>query len=248
MNEFALITTKIGKNLWSVYRGGCMKLPQIHIIKYTLEDLKTLENIKEQSILNLRKMIDILVIDDDEFSPGDFLEKNNFRLTYKKDIDNVRDVSEYPIIMCDIRGVGKKISETYEGAYLIKEIKTSYPAKRVIAYTASQYDASYNKFLNYSDELLTKGLALEDWVTILDSQIHKSVDPAFQWSNLRIQLLDKGFSTIEVAKLESDFVESCKRKDFSLFEKNTSKLNSDLRGMVIEFLSSSAIKLIKGGL
>ena len=224
-----------------------MKIPQIHIVKYTLDDLKTIENIKEQNILNLRKMIDILVIDDEEFAPGAFLEKNNFRLTYKKDIDNVRDVSEYPIIMCDIRGVGKNISESYEGAYLIKEIKTSYPAKRVIAYTASQYDASYNKYLNYSDELLTKGLALEDWVSILDSQIHKSVDPVFQWSNLRNQLLNKGTSTIDVAKLESSFVESCKRKDFSVLEKNTSKLNSDLRGIIIEFLSSTTVKLIKGG-
>lgn len=225
-----------------------MKLPQIHIIKYTLDDLKTFENIKEQSILDLRKSIDILVIDDEEFSPGDFLVKNNFRLTYKKDIDNVRDVSEYPIIMCDVRGVGKNISETYEGAYLIKEIKTSYPAKRVIAYTASQYDASYNKYLNYSDELLTKGLALEDWVTILDNQIHKSVDPVFQWGNLRSQLLTKGFTTIEIARLESDFVESCKRKDFSLFEKNTSRLSGDVRGIIVEFLSSTAVKFIKGGL
>lgn len=225
-----------------------MKLPQIHIIKYTLDDLKTFENIKEQSILDLRKSIDILVIDDEEFSPGDFLVRNNFRLTYKKDIDNVRDVSEYPIIMCDVRGVGKNISETYEGAYLIKEIKTSYPAKRVIAYTASQYDASYNKYLNYSDELLTKGLALEDWVTILDNQIHKSVDPVFQWGNLRSQLLTKGFTTIEIARLESDFVESCKRKDFSLFEKNTSRLRGDVRGIIVEFLSSTAVKFIKGGL
>lgn len=225
-----------------------MKLPQIHIIKYTLDDLKTFENIKEQSILDLRKSIDILVIDDEEFSPGDFLVRNNFRLTYKKDIDNVRDVSEYPIIMCDVRGVGKNISETYEGAYLIKEIKTSYPAKRVIAYTASQYDASYNKYLNYSDELLTKGLALEDWVTILDNQIHKSVDPVFQWGNLRSQLLTKGFTTIEIARLESDFVESCKRKDFSLFEKNTSRLSGDVRGIIVEFLSSTAVKFIKGGL
>ena len=200
-----------------------MKWPQIYIISYTLEDLKALENIKDQNVLDLRKMIDILVIDDEEFSPGGFLEKNNFRLTYKKDIDNVKDVSEYPIIMCDIRGVGKHISETYEGAYLIKEIKTSYPEKRVIAYTASQYDASYNKFLNYSDELLTKGTALEDWVTILDNQIHKSVDPIYQWGKLRNQLIDKGSSTIEVAKLESYFVESCKRKDFSIHEKNTSR-------------------------
>lgn len=52
-----------------------MKWPQIYIISYTLEDLKALENIKDQNVLDLRKMIDILVIDDEEFSPGGFLEK-----------------------------------------------------------------------------------------------------------------------------------------------------------------------------
>jgi len=110
-----------------------MKFPQISIVKYTLDDLKIIENTKEKSVQDLRKVVDVLIIDDEEFPPTDFLRNNNFRLTQKKDIDNVKDVSEYPIIMCDIRGVGKKLSTDYEGAYLIKEIKQSYPAKRVIA-------------------------------------------------------------------------------------------------------------------
>lgn len=225
-----------------------MKVPQISFIKYTLDDLKPIENVKDEPVLKLRKMIDILVIDDEAFEPGDFLSKNNFRLTYKSDIDNVRDVSEYPIVMCDVRGVGKKISENYEGAYLIKEIKTSYPDKRVIAYTASQYDASYNKYLSYADELLTKGLNLEDWVTILDEHITKIVDPIFQWCNLRNALLDKGVTTIEVAELESDFVNACIKKNFNDFEKNARKMKSDMRSVAIEFLSSAAVKLIQGAL
>lgn len=225
-----------------------MKFPQISIVKYTLDDLKIIENTKEKSVQDLRKVVDVLIIDDEEFPPTDFLRNNNFRLTQKKDIDNVKDVSEYPIIMCDIRGVGKKLSTDYEGAYLIKEIKQSYPAKRVIAYTASQYDASYNKYLSYADELLTKGISLDDWVIILDDQINKAVDPIYQWSNLRKQFLNNGVSTIAVARLESDFVNSCQKKDFSTFEKNAQKLGSACKGIVIEFLSSSAVRLIKGAI
>lgn len=223
-----------------------MKLPQIHIIKYTIEDLKMIEMVKQEKILDLRKQIDVLVIDDEEFSAGKFLTSNNFRITYKSDIDNIKDVSEYPIIMCDVRGVGQKLSQTYEGAFIIKEIKNSYPTKRVIAYTASQYDASYNKYLSYADELLTKGLALEDWLTTLDNQIHKSIDPIFQWKNLRRQLLDNGVSTIDVAKMESVFVKSYKNKDFSDFERIANQTTPDMRGIVVDFLSSAAIKFIKG--
>ncbi|MBO5388952.1 MAG: hypothetical protein J6A59_12660 [Lachnospiraceae bacterium] len=225
-----------------------MNLPQIEIIKYTLDDLRTIENFKDEGILKLRTMIDILVIDDEVFEPGDFLTKNNFRLTYKNNIDNVRDVSEYPIIMCDIRGVGKELNEEYQGAYLIKEIKTSYPDKTVIAYTASQYDATYNKFLSYADELLTKGLALEDWVSILDVNLKKMIDPMYQWCDVRNKLFDKGLSTIKVAKLESDYVEACKKKDFKVFEKNTKNMESEIRSIIIEFLSSSTVKWIKGAI
>lgn len=223
-----------------------MKLPRISITKYTIEDLKAIKSIKREANLKLRKRIDILVIDDEEFTPGEFLDKNHFSLTYKTDIDNVKDVSEYPIVMCDIRGVGGNLSKQYEGAYLIKEIKQNYPEKRVIAYTASSYDASYNKYLDYADELLKKGTSLEDWVTILDEQIKKAVDPVYQWCVFREALLNKGVSTIDVAKMESNFVQACKVKDFDGFERKAQKLNGEVKNLVVEILSSSAVKLILG--
>lgn len=223
-----------------------MKLPELYFIKYKIDDLKLGESVRDERALDLRRRIDVLVIDDEEFSASSFLTKNNFRLTYKKDVDNIKDVSEYPIILCDIRGVGKQLSSSYEGAFLIKEIKNSYPSKRVIAYTASQYDPTYNQYLEYADEVVNKGLALEDWLTLLDKQIRKTTDPVFQWCSLRKQLLEKGVSTIEVAKLESVFVSSYKKGEFTDFEKMANKMNVETKGLIIEFLSSAAIKLIKG--
>lgn len=224
----------------------CMKIPEICFIKYKIEDLKLSESVKDEKILDLRKRIDILVIDDEDFTPYNFLINNNFRLTYKKDIDNVRDVSEYPIILCDIRGVGKQLSNSYEGAFLIKEIKKNYPSKRVIAYTASQYDPTYNQYLEYADELVQKGLALEDWLKLLDEQIEKTIDPIFQWNNLRKKLLSKHVATIDVAKLESLFVDSYKKGKFDSFEDTANKMSGDVKGIVLEFLSSAAVKMIKG--
>ena len=223
-----------------------MKIPEICFIKYRIDDLKLSESVKDEKMLDLRRRIDILVIDDENFMPSNFLINNNFRLTYKKDVDNVRDVSEYPIILCDIRGVGKRLSDSYEGAFLIKEIKKNYPTKRVIAYTASQYDATYNQYFEYADEVVQKGLALEDWLKLLDEQIEKIIDPIFQWNNLREKLLSKQVATIEVARLESQFVDSYKKKKFDSFEETANKMNSDVKGIILEFLSSAAVKMIKG--
>lgn len=223
-----------------------MKIPEICIIKYRIEDLKLSESVKDEKILDLRKRIDILVIDDEEFTPSIFLSNNNFRLTYKKDIDNVKDVSEYPIILCDIRGVGKLLSNSYEGAFLIKEIKRNYPSKRVIAYTASQYDPTYNQYLEYADAMVHKGLGLEDWVNLLDEQIYKTIDPIFQWNNLRMKLLNEHVTTIEVAKLESLFVDSYKKGKFENFEETANGMTGDVKGILLEFLSSAAVKMIKG--
>lgn len=223
-----------------------MKIPEICFIKYRIDDLKLSESVKDEKILDLRRRIDILVIDDEKFTPYDFLVNNNFRLTYKKDIDNVKDVSEYPIILCDIRGVGKQLSDSYEGAFLIKEIKKNYPSKRVIAYTASQYDPTYNQYLEYADEVVQKGLALEDWLKLLDEQIEKTINPIFQWNNLREKLLSKYVATIEVARLESQFVDSYKKKKFDSLENTANKMNSDVKGIILEFLSSATVKMIKG--
>lgn len=223
-----------------------MKIPELFLIKYKIDDLKLNESVKKERILDLRRRIDVLVIDDQEFSPADFLINNNFRITCRKDVDNVKDVSEYPIILCDIKGVGKKLNSSYEGAFLIKEIKNSYPSKRVIAYTASQYDPTYNQFLEFADATVNKGLDLEDWLTLLDDQIRKTIDPVFQWYNLRQELLNKGVSTIETAKLESVFVSSYKKGEFTSFEKEASKLTIETKGIISEFLSSAAVKLIRG--
>mgnify|MGYP002318330657 FL=1 len=141
-----------------------MRIPKITITSYTIKDIVVSEIAKQQRINDLRKKTDILIIDDEDFAPQEFLENNNYRFTNKSDIDNIRDVSEYPIILCDIRGIGKKISNAYEGAFVIQEIKKNYPEKIVLAYTASQYDPSYNSYIQKADDVLQKSLSTESWL------------------------------------------------------------------------------------
>lgn len=74
----------------------------------TIADLSEMTIIKQShSMVELRKNINILIIDDNSFYAEDFLKANGYQITHKNDIDNIRDVEPYEIIMCDIAGVGK---------------------------------------------------------------------------------------------------------------------------------------------
>lgn len=224
-----------------------IKIPKIAFIKYSINDVKISENVRRERIADLRKRTDVLVIDDENFEPKDFLEKNNYRLTIKHDIDNTKDVSEYPIILCDIRGVGTKISPAFEGAFLIKEIKKNYPEKIVIAYTASQYDPSYNGYIRKADNVLPKDLSMEDWLEQLDKYIYMLADPVEQWKILRQKLFNVDAPLIDVAKLESSFVDAYLRNEFDNFKKLVEKETSeDVKNLAGDFIANVVNRLVRG--
>lgn len=229
-----------------------LKIPHIYFTQYTIEDLTGGELLKKFSATEIRRYIDILVIDDEEFTVGKKLQANNFQISYTKDISNVKDVSAYQIILCDIRGVGIQLDSPFEGAFLIKEIKKSYPTKHVIAYTGSNYDASYNNFLRYADEIVKKGLSAEEWIDILDEEIEKCIDPIFQWKKVRTKLLEQGLSLKNVAKLESEYVHAIRTKNFDGFENLANALDAQIgqKGskFISELLSSVAVSLIMKGI
>lgn len=222
-----------------------MRIPKITITSYTIKDIVVSEIAKQQRINDLRKKTDILIIDDEDFAPQEFLENNNYRFTNKSDIDNIRDVSGYPIILCDIRGIGKKISNAYEGAFVIQEIKKNYPEKIVLAYTASQYDPSYNSYIQKADDVLQKSLSTESWLENLDKYLYMISDPIFQWKKFRNQLLEKDVSLITVARYEDIFVKSYKKGDFKDFKNLEASVDGDIKNIFSKFISTILVELIK---
>ena len=55
-----------------------------------------------------RSIIPIAVIDDEELAYIDILRNHGFNLRQFKDIEDVKAVQSYDIVMCDIKGVGKE--------------------------------------------------------------------------------------------------------------------------------------------
>lgn len=172
-----------------------------------------------------------MVIDDDEFVYLDSLKRSEYCIEYRPDIQSLKDVAEYDIILCDIRGVGKFLNSPFEGAYLVKQIKEKYPNKIVISYTANNYDPKFQEYLAFADATIPKGTALEDWDSMLTKMLKELADPVKQWEKARKALLAAGVSTVMVAKYESEYVKAVKNGDYKSLKdvyENSKKPGKDI--------------------
>lgn len=211
----------------------------------SISDLNGDIKLKKIPFSELKKRIEILIIDDEEFPYLDTLKKHEYNITQKTDISDLRDVEAYKIILCDIRGVGKFLASEFGGAYLIKQLKEKYPEKTIIAYTASNYDAKFQQYLNYAYDTISKGdYALEDWTSLLDRLLNELSDPQMMWEKARKTLTEAGVSTLDIAKYESDYVKAIENGKFESFQKLYE--NKSDRGSEIMLALAKALPTILG--
>ena len=217
----------------------------VYFITKQINDLNGDAILKDISISQLKRMAEILVIDDNAFTYLDSLQKHEFNIEYRSDIQSLKDVEAYDVILCDVRGVGKFLTSKYEGAYLVKQIKEKYPNKIVISYTANDFDPVFQQYLSYADAIVPKGCSLEDWSPLLAEKLKESADPVKQWEKTRIALLNAGVKTIEVAKLESKYVKAIQEGSFETIKKLYSGKKSVESNIMLSLLSSTIAKIFK---
>ena len=144
---------------------------------------------------------------------------------------NSNNISEYNIILSDIRGVGCKFSEQFGGAFLINQIKKNYPDKIAIIYTANDYDTSFQQFFKTADFVIEKGTSIESWTNIFDKAISNLYDPVEVWKKFAENLIDAGMSTSKISKLESCYVSSI--------------INNNNNNKLVKILNSSSFENYK---
>ena len=216
-----------------------------YYINRTLNDLTEEAFLKNISISELKAITKIIVLDDDEFAFLESLQKSEFRIERRPDIQALSDVAEYDIILCDIRGVGKFLESQYEGAYLVKKLKEKYPKKIIISYTAGDYSADYQKFLGFADAIVPKGTSLEDWDSLLTSKLIALANPIELWKKTRTALFDSDVPTIVVAKYEALYVKSVQNKSFDSMKKLISQKNNKESEILKSILKTVAVKVIE---
>ena len=172
-------------------------------------DIENLKNMKSR-----RSLVDIGYIDDEEFWPHKNLSRLGYRITEIGDIKSIEEVRPFPIVLCDLMGVGKKIDPVLQGAQIISEIKTNYPNIFVIAYTGANLQSRpAKKAASDSDKFLKKDADIDEWKSTLDELVIKATDPKEIWLRTRLNLCFQGIDTAHLMQLEDAYVSAFEDRD-----------------------------------
>ena len=196
-----------------------------------------------------RNEVPIIVIDDEQIPYLEDIRYHGFNITQFKDIEQIESVKGFEIVLCDIRGIGKKFKSKYEGAHIISEIKKIFPYKIVIAYTAYTFDPNYNKFFNIADNVFKKDIDRDEWIENLDKAIEMAINPITKWKKIRNFLQEQNVSSVDIIKLENEYVEMIqkKRKIDSFPSRRIKKsLSDNVQDVIKSFLGSLLLKLLLG--
>jgi hypothetical protein len=202
--------------------------------------------------LSLRESVPILVIDDQPFEPAVNLRNNHYQIHTRLDLNRVEEARDFPIVLCDLQGVGSQLHVEMQGAHLIREIKTHYPEKIVIAYSGIAKNVGMARTAQqYADSFLRKDENIDSWIELLDESIAKVSDPIYMWKSFRKRILDSGMTPMELAQLEDAFVNSLwdGRQDVERSVQTrigSIGLQNDLRAVVTGCVSSLIFKALVG--
>ena len=188
-----------------------------------------------------------MIIDDEDFPYKEKLRDEHYSIKCVRVIEDLSAVSEYPIVICDIKGVGTKFDAEKEGAYIVRELKKKYPFKQYAVYSGSAYNLDLMKDLE-GVETIKKDASLDMWRRYCDELIRRASDPKENWKTLRDFLLKKEVSIIEVFKLESNFVDIYRNRpsDMKYFpdEKNFPNIGQDIRSIIQNLIAGGILHLL----
>lgn len=204
-----------------------------------------------QSEKDRRSAVSIAVIDDQPFAPQTNLQAYGYSISQIGDIKSLSEVAQYPLVLCDIMGVGRHFDSKLQGASLISEIKKNFPEKIVIAYTgAALNDRSVKVAADRSDRILKKDVDIDDWVDALDDATRQAVDPYVIWNRVRARFVEMGVDTKDIIILEDAYVDAVQKKDISFGSMKSinsgGDVRQDARAIVNGLISSLVFKAIFG--
>ena len=201
---------------------------------YIENKYKTIDDLPANSVINIseKKKIEetkILIIDDDELQLEKTLRRIGYNVVWKKDIDVLSDVEDYPIIICDYKGVGLKFDSEFEGMNLSMLIKEKYPEKIIYLLSAADFNPRANKYIKYIDELVYKGEE-DKIIEYIKDDCNKLFNPKERWIQYKNLLKSRGIKEKDIFRLEDLYVRSfIGNKDIlssdSLFKKINLNLN-----------------------
>lgn len=212
---------------------------------YSISDLINTQTVL--SNINNKSKVPILIIDDQGFDYTEKLRDEGYNIKCISSIEDLRTASEYPIIICDIKGVGKQYDSEKGGLIVVRELKKMYPFKKYAVYSVNDYKLDDLNSLEGVSRI-PKTTDKETWKSYFDDLIDSAVSPIDNWKTMRTFLLNHDVSLLEVLKLENSFVytylyDSPNMKNFPS-EKEFPNLTTDIRAIINNMIAAGILKLL----
>lgn len=214
---------------------------------YSITDLNDAQN--AFSAIDIKSKIPILIIDDQGFEHTERLRDEGYNIKCIENINDLKAASEYPIVICDIKGVGTQYDVDKGGLVVVKKLKKKYPFKQYAVYSGSDYQLEELNGLEGVSHI-PKSTDYNTWMSYLDDLIESAASPIENWKTIRTFMLDKDVSLFEVFKMENSYVYTYlnNRSNIRFFpdKKEFPNINDDIRSVINGVISAVISKIIIG--
>ncbi|MFW5804055.1 MAG: hypothetical protein ACOCWG_02370 [bacterium] len=177
--------------------------------------------IPERTEHEIKGLCSILFIDDNDFRVVDILKTSGWQNTkLMNDIESLdqKDIRDAHILFVDIQGVGKKLGFKDEGLGIITALKSKYPNKKVVVYSAESTGNRFHRGLSVADERLSKNADPYEFQVIVEKYSKELFSKVELINRIKNQLRREYGIQIDSKTIENNLIKIKKRKLHSSLE------------------------------
>ncbi len=150
---------------------------KLGVLSTNFESYDSNNSFDMETLKNIKPMINILFIDDDnKFKVVKILKASGWINTkLVKDIKTLNETTlmNAHIVFVDVQGVGKQLDFKDEGLGLASAIKEKYADKKVIIYSAEPKGDRFHKALRQADDMLEKNAEPYEFESVIEQMTNK---------------------------------------------------------------------------
>ena len=170
--------------------------PMINFFKkiFNGKEIEPIREFTSEELEQLKLKARIALVDDDEISHVKRLQKDGYNIVDFPDITEIDDFirRKYHVVILDIQGIGKNLSETTEGWGILKYLKTECPHLVVIMFTGADWSVTkYKHLVDLADDFIGKDVEFLDFKSKVDAAIRKAFSPKFHFEIERKKLMQE---------------------------------------------------------
>ncbi|WP_432777582.1 hypothetical protein O4O02_23390 [Pseudomonas fortuita] len=199
------------------------------------------------SIKGLKEKFEILIIDDNPPPMLETLKRSGFRVRDLQNIETIETVEPYPIVACDIQGIGTTLrpGDPNGGLHVLSEIRKYYPDKYLIQYSTKLQPIASS--LNKADVIFPKDTPIGVWQDTIEKTLKELGNPKKRWIKVRTRLSTEGLDAFKILQLEQAYIKNIQNNNAEKIDnpKLLTNLSPEAKKLIINFAATTLSMGIK---